>query len=316
MARKPRIHFSGAFYHVIVRGNGGQDIFRRDDDYQFYLALLEEYKKRFHFRIYAYALMTNHAHLLLEVAEVPLARIMQIVQFRYARKFNFRYGREGHLFQGRYRAILCDKERYFLVLSAYIHLNPVRGGLVHNPSHYPWSSYRYYVGSERSGVVDRKLILSLFGGRGQQAQRAYERFVNARMQDGKAEDFYDVKDQCFLGDEEFIQEVRLSLSEAKQARGNVSIERLILAVSNVIGIERVLFYSATRGREGAWGRAVVAYLGRKMCGYENSEIAKHFGRDPATLSCGIRRVEERMAKEESFAKQIKRLEEMLERGIV
>ncbi len=316
MARKPRIHFSGAFYHVIVRGNDGQDIFLKSEDYEFYLRLLEEYKKRFHFRICAYAFMTNHAHLLLEVSEVPLARIMQVIQFRYARKFNFRYGREGHLFQGRYRAILCDKERYFLVLSAYIHLNPVRGGLARHPSQYPWSSYRFYVGTERSGLIDRELILSLFGGRGQQAQRAYERFVNARMHDGKADDFYDIKDQRFLGDEDFIQEVRLSSGEAKQASGNVSIEKLISAVSNVTGIEKVSFYSATRGREGAWGRAVVAYLGRKMCGYVNSEIAKHFGRDPATLSCGIRRVEERMMKEESFAKQIKRLEEMLEKGLV
>ncbi|MCX5834586.1 MAG: transposase [Deltaproteobacteria bacterium] len=224
MARRSRIHFPGAFYHVIVRGNGGQDIFREDDDYRLYLRFLKEYKERYQFSLYAYALMTNHAHLLVQVGDVPLARIMQVVQFRYAKRFNFRYGKEGH------------------------------------------------------------------------------------------EDFYDIKDQRFLGEEEFIRDVRLALNERKSDKDEISIERLTTTVSNILGIERILFYSATRGREGALGRAVVGYLGRKICGYENSEIASHFRRDPATLSCGIRSVEKRMAKEESFVKLIKKLEDMLVQG--
>jgi len=258
--------------------------------------------------------MTNHAHLLVQVGDVPLARIMQVVQFRYAKRFNFRYGKEGHLFQGRYKAILCDKDKYFLELSAYIHLNPVRGGLVKDPLKFLWSSYRAYMGSKKEDLIDEEFLLRIFGDRRNQAQKAYERFVSARIQDDRAEDFYDIKDQRFLGEEEFIRDVRLALNERKSDKDEISIERLTTTVSNILGIERILFYSATRGREGALGRAVVGYLGRKICGYENSKIASHFRRDPATLSCGIRSVEKRMAKEESFVKLIKKLEDMLVQG--
>jgi putative transposase len=314
MARKPRIHFPGAFYHVIVRGNGGQDIFRGDDDYRLYLRFLKEYKERYQFSLYAYALMTNHAHLLVEVGDVPLARIMQVVQFRYAKRFNFRYGQEGHLFQGRYKAILCDKDKYFLELSAYIHLNPVRGGLVKDPSQFPWSSYRTYMGSKRDSLIDEEFLLKIFGDRKNQAQRAYKRFVTARIKDERADEFYKIQDQRYLGNGEFIQGVLQSLKERKDTKGEISIERLTTAVSNILGIERILFYSATRGREGALGRAVVGYLGRKICGYENSEIANHFKRDPATLSCGVRSIENRITREESFAKLMKKLEDALIQG--
>ena len=314
MARKPRIHFPGAFYHVIVRGNGGQDIFRGDDDYRLYLRFLKEYKERYHFNLYAYALMTNHAHLLMEIGDVPLARIMQVIQFRYAKRFNFRYGKEGHLFQGRYKAILCDKDKYFLELSAYIHLNPVRGGLVKDPLQFPWSSYQAYMGSKKEDLIDVEFLLRIFGDRKNQAKKSYERFVRARIKDERANEFYNIQDQRFLGDGEFIQGVRQSLQERKYTKDEISIERLITAVSNILGIERILLYSATRGREGALGRAVVGYLGRKICGYENSLIASHFRRDPATLSCGVRSVMERITREESFARLMKKLEDALIQG--
>ncbi len=114
MARKPRIHFSGAFYHVIARGNQKQAIFLDSGDFQTYLSYLAEYKSRFPFHLYAYALMKNHLHLLWETKEVPLSKIMQILQFSYTRYSNRKYRKVGHLFQGRYRAILCDKESYLL----------------------------------------------------------------------------------------------------------------------------------------------------------------------------------------------------------
>ncbi|MBW1802015.1 MAG: transposase [Deltaproteobacteria bacterium] len=145
MARKPRIQYPGAFYHVIARGNGEQKIFRDSQDYERYLNFLMEYKVRFGFLLYAYALMPTHIHLLLEMNKTPLSKLMQVLQFRYTRNFNIKYKKWGHLFQGRYKAILCDKDSYFLELSAYIHLNPVRGGLVKKPHQYPWSSYRFYV---------------------------------------------------------------------------------------------------------------------------------------------------------------------------
>ncbi|MEE9122545.1 MAG: transposase, partial [Syntrophobacteria bacterium] len=141
MARRPRVHFPGAFYHVIARGNRGQEIFLDKQDYQLYLSFLREYKERYQVLLYAYTLMPNHVHLLIEVSESPLSRLMQSLQFRYTRNFNIKYKKWGHLFQGRYKAILCQKDSYFLELSAYIHLNAVRAGLVKDPAEYQWSSY-------------------------------------------------------------------------------------------------------------------------------------------------------------------------------
>ncbi|HOD36773.1 MAG TPA: transposase [Syntrophales bacterium] len=311
MARKPRIHFHGAFYHVIVRGNGGQDIFWKDEDRQLYLRFLKDYKERHPFNLYAYALMKNHAHLLMEVGDVPLARIMQVVQFRYAKRFNYLHGKEGHLFQGRYKAILCDKDKYFLELSAYIHLNPVRGGLVKDPLEYPWTSYRVYMGSKQENLVDEEFLLRIFDDRKNRARKAYDRFVRSRIEDEKADDFYKIQDQRFLGDEEFIKGARQAFKGRKHYRDEISIDRLIAVVACILKIDRILFYSATRNRDGALGRAVVGYLGRKIFGYANSVIASQFRKDPATLSCGVRRVEERLMREISFAKLIEKLEDAL-----
>jgi REP element-mobilizing transposase RayT len=125
MARKPRIHFPGALYHVITRGNRRQGIFQDEKDLEQFLTYLSNCKNRFPFCLYAYALMQNHLHFLIEVGEIPLSRIMQSLLFGYAHYFNRRYREVGHLFQGRYKAILCDKDAYLLELVRYIHLNPL-----------------------------------------------------------------------------------------------------------------------------------------------------------------------------------------------
>jgi len=141
MARRPRIHFPGALYHVITRGNRRQGIFLDEKDLEKFLAYIVDYKSRHSFRLYAYALMKNHLHLLVEVEETPLSRIMQSLLFRYTRYFNRRYGEVGHLFQGRYKAIVCDKDAYLLELVRYIHLNPVRAKIVKSPEDYGWTGH-------------------------------------------------------------------------------------------------------------------------------------------------------------------------------
>ena len=191
MARKPRIQYPGAFYHVIAWGNGGQKIFRDSQDYERYLSFLREYKVRFGFLLYAYTLMPTHIHLLLEMKETPLSKLMQVLQFRYTRNFNIKYKKWGHLFQGRYKAILCDKDSYFLELSAYIHLNPVRGGLVKKPHQYPWSSYRFYVREAKETLVDGDFLLAQFSNRKATAKREYVRFVRNHISQGHREDFYE-----------------------------------------------------------------------------------------------------------------------------
>src|SRR4030042_3150799 len=126
MARKARIEYEGAFYHVIARGNQRQRVFKDENDFQKYLELLVYYKERHKYSLYAYVLMNNHVHLLIETFKIPLSKIIQGINQSYTMYFNKKYRTVGHLFQGRYKAILCDKDAYLLSLIKYIHLNPAR----------------------------------------------------------------------------------------------------------------------------------------------------------------------------------------------
>src|SRR5688500_8460786 len=146
--RKPRVEFEGALYHVIVRGNHRRDIFRDESDRVTYLKRIEHYRERYSCIVYAYVLMSNHVHLLIETGAVGLSKIMQGIQFSYTQRYNRRHGAVGHLFQGRYKAILCDRDAYLLELVRYIHLNPARMKDPQNPWKYRWSSHRAYVGEE------------------------------------------------------------------------------------------------------------------------------------------------------------------------
>ena len=148
MPRKPRLHFPGAFYHVLLRGNDGQKIFFDEEDrYRLYL-LLQEGTCRYGHRVHAFCFIGNHLHFVIQVADVPLSRIVQNFSFRFTRWINRKQGRVGHLFQGRFKAILVDAERYLLELVRYIHLNPVRAGFTKGAEDYPWSGHKAYLGIE------------------------------------------------------------------------------------------------------------------------------------------------------------------------
>jgi putative transposase len=150
----PRIHAAGVLYHVMARGNNGQKIFLKRDDYQAFLNALSIARRRYPFHLYAYVLMSNHFHLLLEVSDAPTSRIMQSLLTGYARRFNAIHRHKGHLFQGRYKAIVCDRESHLLELVRYIHLNPVRAGLVKRPGEWRWSGHQEYLGQDQQKLID------------------------------------------------------------------------------------------------------------------------------------------------------------------
>ena len=308
MARKPRVHFSGALYHVIARGNRHQPIFLDENDCEIYLYLLREYKKRFCFLLYAYVLMENHLHLLMEVEEVPLSRIMHDLQFRYARKFNIKYKKDGHLFQGRYKAILCDRDTYLLELSAYIHLNPVRAGMVESPLEYRWSSYASYVKKDPVSLVGEDFLLSLFAKKKALARRAYVRYVESRIREGHKKEFYMIEDQRFLGDEKFVQRITKCVNERTAKKPFIPLDKIVSAVGLHLDISREAFFTHTRNRKAAWVRSVVGYLGRKLCSYDNKAIAQFFKRDPSVLTKGIRDVEDRIISDRAFKKKLAEIE--------
>ena len=180
MGYPPRLCFDGAIYHVTARGDNREPIFLDTEDYRRYLTLLRRYKDRFRFTLYAYALMPNHVHFIIEPApNTTISRIMQCLTITYTKWFNHRYRRVGHVFQGRFHSRLIEKDAYLLVASRYVHLNPVRAKLVRRPAEYLWSSYRVYLEPARDsfGLVDPATVLSLIDPNTHDQRASYRDFV-------------------------------------------------------------------------------------------------------------------------------------------
>ena len=286
MARKPRIEFEGAFYHVILRGNQRQKIFRDDRDRLCYLKRLEHYRERYRFIVYAYVLMSNHVHLLVETSTTPLSKILQGIQFTYTQYFNRRYRTVGHLFQGRYQAILCDRDAYLLELVRYIHLNPVRLKSPEELATYRWSSHHVYLGRRGPVAVDTPLVLEQLANRATEAVRAYRRFIADGHKLGHDDSYYQTIDQRFLGDEEFIERVlhRAPHAEIRPAGRKLGFEKLLQAVAEVYGTTAKDLIASGRQRALTGARAQLAYLSRTWCSMKATDIARRLKRDASMVS--------------------------------
>jgi putative transposase len=311
MARKPRVHFPGALYHVISRGNQRQDIFLDDKDRTAYLAYLSTGKNRYGIQLYAYALMSNHVHLLLEVGETPLSRLMQSLLFGYARYFNKRYGKVGHLFQGRYRAILCEKDAYLLELVRYIHLNPIRAKGASDPERYMWTSHLSYLGKDTEGLVNTEIVLEQFGKNKTHRRRKYLEFILKGLGSGHQKRYYEVKDQRYLGEEDFIKRVEEDKRSREKVIFDLPVEAIAKKVSKITGIGLEQIYSLSSGRRGAKGRGIVAYLAGALGGQMVKDIAEHFGRSPMRISQGIIEIERELRQEKSLREMVGELEKRL-----
>jgi putative transposase len=286
MARKPRIEFEGALYHVITRGNQRQPIFRGKEDYERYLRILGDYKTRYEFNLYAYVLMGNHVHLLMETKEVPLSRILQGINQSYTMYFNRRYATVGHLFQGRYKAILCDRDSYLLSLMKYIHVNPIRAGVAKTLEVYPWSSHSSYVGQRRDkGIVDAELLLRIFSEDKRRARRAYLDYM------GEAgilrrEEVYATVDQRILGDEGFVEEVmgRTGRRDVPGRRRHAyKLTEIARATEEVCGITLAQLRKKGRGEGLGLGRRLMSRVAKEY-GYKGQEIAGYLWRDPSVVT--------------------------------
>jgi REP element-mobilizing transposase RayT len=212
MSRPLRIEFPGAVYHITSRGNEKKTIFRNNQDKKSYLELLALVVKRFHWLCHGYCLLGNHYHLLIETLESNLSRGMKQLNGIYSQKFNNKYKRVGHLFQGRYKAILVEKESYLLELSRYIVLNPVRAGIVSQPEEWPWSNYCAIIGKVKKPeflIID--WILSQFSLDKKKAIEEYKQFVisgyNAEFP------YNELVGQIILGSEGFLKKVNSYLSQ-------------------------------------------------------------------------------------------------------
>ena len=218
MARRPRLFAPGLLYHVIVRGNQRRKTFLNETDYNAYLERLGRYRTKYGHTIHAYCLMPNHVHLLVESSNQPLAKFMQGLQQSYSQYFNLRHHKIGHVFQGRYKAIVCQKDQYLLQLIRYIHLNPVRAGMVKEPEQFSFSGHRAYVDAKATEVINPRKALGLMGGKAR-----YRAFIRDSMKQGHKEEYYEVEDQRFLGGEGFGEKLQDQQEEprAKKRRSGV-----------------------------------------------------------------------------------------------
>ncbi len=287
MARKPRIEFSGAFYHVISRGNQRQNIFHDKPDHQAYLDRLEHYRNKYQVTVYAFVLMSNHIHLLIETQDTPLSKFMQGVQFTYAQYYNRKYLKVGHLFQGRYKAILCDRDAYLLELVRYLHLNPSRMKRRMDPWRYPWSSHRVYMGDDCSVGIEKSLVLGQFGKTEGRARRAYLRFMREGVRIKHEERYYEAVDQRFLGDERFIERIG-SRTEGKgeiEKRGKkIPFSELVGVVAKEYGVDPDILLGRGLNRSLSGARLMLVYLGREWSRISNRELARRMSRDPSLVS--------------------------------
>ncbi len=285
MARRPRVFAPGLLYHVIVRGNQRRLTFRSDQDYNAYLERLEKYHAKFQIRIFAYCLMPNHVHLLLETGSTPLGKFMQGLQQSYTQYFNRRYRKVGHLFQGRYKAIICDKDKYLLALVRYIHLNPVRAGLAKRPEGYFYSGHGSYLIQGAPKIIEAKPILSVLGGK-----KRYERFVLEGMSENHNEEYYAVEDQRFLGDEEFGAEISRKIGEITGRRTKTPIEQAFKTIARQAGVAPEVLRGGDRRWEITKKRAETVALLIRQYGYRVSEVAEYLGRDQAHISTMLSRL--------------------------
>jgi len=301
MARPLRIEYPGAYYHVTARGNERKAIFRDVLDRNKFLVILSSSIEQFVVRLHAYVLMDNHYHLLVETPLGDLSRAIRYLNGVYTQYINRRYRRVGHLFQGRYKAILIDKDSYLIELSRYIHLNPWRvRGSGRDPLRYRWSSLRAYIDREKAPEwLETVEILGLFGQKRGKAQRAYVEFVREGMERGIKTPWDEVRWQSLLGPSSFVEEIEdrflrdreIGLTEMKglrESRKRVKAERLVGVVCAYYRIKPGDL--PKRSHDYTEAREVASYLMRRYSLMRLVEIGEQVGLHYSTVGNVVRKI--------------------------
>lgn len=285
MTRPLRIEYPGAVYHVYSRGNERKEIFRTATDYELFLGILGDTAGRFGLIIHAWCLMPNHFHILLETPGANLCDAMKRFLGLYTVRFNRTHKRVGHLFQGRYKALLVDKDNYFLELSRYIHLNPVKAKLAQTPEDYRWSSMRYFLKDKPHGFLCRDFTLKSF-----RSSKEYRTFVLGGL-DKPLDPFSQVIGGLVMGSEEFLEKIKPQILKKpnKDYPG-----RRALAARPVDHIERHLKEK---------DRSFSIYALWRFSRVTQDQIGERFKISPSAVSHAVRRFESRLSKERNLQKE-------------
>ena len=311
LARPLRIEFPGAFYHVTSRGNEKKAVFRNSRDKEKFLSYLESAHDRYGAVIHVYCLMENHYHLLLETPRGNLSQILHHINGAYTTYFNIKRGRYGHLFQGRYKGILIEKDAYGEELSRYIHLNPVRGGVVKDPLEYEWSSYQYYVGKQREPEwLVTGWVLGYFGGRGRPGYKKYREFVERGLTKELDSPLRKVIASTFLGSEGFIKRIRKEYLEDREIdRRNLPAVKQILKGPSLEEIEKAVAKAV--GKDHVFCRKLCIYLSHRYSGMGLDEIGKYFRMKGSAVSQSSRRFKRVIDEHKGMERMIETIKEKL-----
>lgn len=324
MARPLRIQYPGAVYHITCRGNERKEIFKDDSDRETFLKILTQSAKTYNIKIFSYILMENHFHLLIETSLGNLGEFMRHFNITYTSRYNRRHERVGHLYQGRYKSILVDKETYLSILSRYVHLNPVRTKAMEKKTDkekvqylkgYKWSSLPGYISkSEKEGFIDYAMVLEEYGGDSDRGRAAYKRRI---FSDTGRE--FDIKEkiigQSILGGDKFIGWVKDNFLQKKKDRECPSLkeiqkykakEEIIEAIVKETGQD----IEAIKAEKGST-RQILMDLLYRIGGLTGVEIGRMMGVDYSTVSQGRKRLREKLPKDKKLRQMLSRIEARL-----
>jgi putative transposase len=284
MTRPLRIHFKGATYHVFSKGNKEEYIFS-DEDKDYFLAWLEKGAEEYKVDIYAYCIMGNHYHLLIQTQEDNLSIFMHYLGSAHASHIA-KKGWKGHVFAGRYKSICVDKEEYLLILSRYIHLNPVKAAMVEKPEDYRWSSYAYYIDEIKAPRWLKKEWLFEYFGRDADSKVSYKEFVESDMESPSPYPDDRVVAQAVLGNQEFLTKVKKMLGEkswpidvvgSRLLRNDITQEEIYYKICEHFGLSNLKIGEQDNKKTCRRARKLFIYSARIFSPSSNQEIAEMLG---------------------------------------
>jgi REP element-mobilizing transposase RayT len=324
MSRPLRLEYPGAVYHITCRGNERRAIFRDTHDRESFLDILVQSKKIYDIRLVGYVLMDNHFHLLLETPLGNLGQFMRRFNITYTSYFNRTHNRVGHLFQGRYKSILVEKESYLSELSKYIHLNPVRTKEIEKKPlkekwdylvNYPWSSLKgYLAGKNKEPFLEYSLVLADYGGDNDPGRRAYQKRIKEDLS-GKLEIKGKVVGQAILGGDHFIKWAKETIYPKRHDRECPSLNELkryraVEEVLEILSKETGKTIEEVKVKRHPL-RPVFMDLLYRAGGLTGIEVGKIFGVDYSTVSQTRKRLALKIEKDQDLRKVVNRIEKKL-----
>ncbi|HER24088.1 MAG TPA: chromosomal replication initiator DnaA [Candidatus Atribacteria bacterium] len=296
MSRPLRIAYENALYHITSRGQRRENIFFDDKDKNTFIRKSDETFTKYGITCYAYCLMDNHYHLFIKTAKPNLSQALHYLNTSYANWFGSRYQMIGSLFQGRFKSILVDADSYALILSAYMHLNPIRAGIVSKLEDYPWSSYLDYLGLRKSQMVnlDPSLVLHYFSADATLSTKKYKEYLwqNQSMEDPLKQSYHNIA----LGDDHFIKLLKSRIAKKGLSR-EIPVTRslplysapeIIEKVCDVTHLDQNRLMSKERGNR---YRSLALYLIKKFTPLKLTQIGQLFDMDYSAVSQAVKRFE-------------------------